>query len=169
MRWVQGSPTARKYSQLSSPATLGLTFFLFPSGASDKTILNRFILAYPVGAPRKKQVERLAFFYPIRRFGMESPHEERCMESVAKRRHGITHWRVFSSDWFHPYLAVRFHTRLAPWFHSRLCRDFLCTVPTVKSRFALPGVPLVRLVSVLRNNWMQSVLMQLTLNRLACG
>ena len=95
---TQGSPTARKYSQLSSPATLGLTFSLFPSGASDKTILNRFILAYPVGAPRKKQVERLAFFYPIRRFGMGSPHEERCMESVAKRRHGITHWRVFSSD-----------------------------------------------------------------------
>ena len=40
------------------------------------------------GEPRKKQVERLAFFYPIRRIGMESPAG--CMESVAKRRHGIT-------------------------------------------------------------------------------
>ena len=39
------------------------------------------------GEPRKKQVERLAFFYPIRRIGMESPAG--CMESVAKRRHGI--------------------------------------------------------------------------------
>ena len=37
--------------------------------------------------PRKKQVYRLAFFYPIRRIGMESPAG--CMESVAKRRHGI--------------------------------------------------------------------------------
>ena len=39
------------------------------------------------GEPRKKQVERLAFFYPIRRIGMESPAG--CMESVIKRRHGI--------------------------------------------------------------------------------
>ena len=48
----------------------------------------------PTGEPRKKQVPRLAFFYPIRRIGMESPAG--CMESVAKRRHGITRQRVSS-------------------------------------------------------------------------
>ena len=60
---------------------------------------------------RKKQVERLAFFYPNRRIGMESPAG--CMESVAKRRHGITRQRVFllRIDYIHhsvmiPYKAL---------------------------------------------------------------
>ena len=68
---TQGSPTARKYSQLSSPATLGLTFSLFPSGASNKTILNCFILAYPGGAP-KNPSPKTWIFYPSRRLGISS-------------------------------------------------------------------------------------------------
>ena len=84
------------------------------------------------GEPRKKQVERLAFFYPIRRIGMESPAG--CMESVAKRRHGITRQRVSSfglitfntSCWFHtrlcldsiPQTSCGFHPRLSAWFYE---------------------------------------------------
>ena len=85
---------------------------------------------------RKKQVERLAFFYPIRRIGMESPTG--CMESVAMRRYGITRQRVstfglipYATSWrFHtrlcldsmPQTSCGCHPRLAPWFFKQVER-----------------------------------------------
>ena len=73
-----------------------LPHFFIPqqlSGSSTRLLTEVSQVRILPGEPRKKQVERLAFFYPIRRIGMESPAG--CMESVAKRRHGITRQRVF--------------------------------------------------------------------------
>ena len=47
---------------------------------------------------------RLAFFYPIRRIGMESPREVRCMEFVPLARNGITRQRV-STFGLMPYIT----------------------------------------------------------------
>ena len=39
---------------------------------------------------------RYSFFNSIRRIGMKSPHEVRCMASVAQRRYGITRLRAIA-------------------------------------------------------------------------
>ena len=62
------------------------TMSLLPCYASH-TRFARFRAQF--GEPRKKTVFERSFFYPIRRIGMDSPREVRCMESVPKARHGI--------------------------------------------------------------------------------
>ena len=64
-----------------------------------------------------------AFFYSIRRIGMESPSG--CMESVAKRRHGIARQRAFAFGlityntlcWFHTADKLRIPSTALPWLY----------------------------------------------------
>ena len=54
---------------------------------------------------RKKTVFERSFFYPIRRIGMESPAG--CMESVAKRRHGMLRARPPLTRWHFVLCSVK--------------------------------------------------------------
>ena len=53
LRIFVGSPTARKYCSKCARCIASLHFSLFLSGASPKTIINCFRLAYPSPAPEK--------------------------------------------------------------------------------------------------------------------
>ena len=56
----------------------------------------------------KAELMWTAFFYSIRRIGMESPSG--CMESVARRRHGIARQRAFAFG------LITYNTLC--WFHT---------------------------------------------------
>ena len=88
-QWVPGS-LPETYSKCAQIADL-LHFSLFQLPL-EKTVINCFFFGDPEGAPKKDQVARLGLFYPSRRrrLGMELPRIARRMESVAKRRYGIT-------------------------------------------------------------------------------
>ena len=133
MQWVQGSPTARKYSQLSSPATLGSTFSLCPSGTSDKTILNRFILAYPGGAPKKSKSKDLDFF--IQTAGLVYHRCTKCSVYHQRRfaafasHHALA--CILPASWWYTTLRVDdiqhfvlMICNTSCWWYTRLCRDF---------------------------------------------
>ena len=73
---------------------------------------------------RKKTVFERSFFYPIRRIGMESPAG--CMESVAKRRHGITRQRVFllRIDYIQHFVLIPYRRQAADFIHAYR-RDYI--------------------------------------------
>ena len=76
------------------------------------------------GESRKKTVFERSFFYPIRRIGMESPAG--CMESVAKRRHGITRQRVFllRIDYIQHFVLIPYRRQAADFIHAYR-RDYI--------------------------------------------
>ena len=80
------------------------------------------------GEPRKKQVERLAFFYPIRRIGMESRRSRVCNRRQA---HGITRLRLFPLriDYIQHFVLIPYRRLAADFIHGFaviLRAAFLC-------------------------------------------
>ena len=101
MRSKEQKRNLKKYSKnhLHSKGKCAIIQQLYPCNAYGEVLkwskrrdsksrraLTRRVGSNPTFSARKKQVARLAFFYPSRRLGISSPHEVRCISSRAARR-----------------------------------------------------------------------------------